>query len=115
MCREFYWKPYNYPKTASLTKLQLVDTQLFSVTGADNFGPVYVRNKFNKNDSELRKVWVKVKLYTCVSTRNIILDVCSEFIVSESFVRSSTRFISSCGCPDNIISENGKRFISKSF
>ena len=57
----------------SLTKLQLADTQPFSTTGVDNFGPVYVRNMFNRNDCEMRNVWVT--LYTCASTRNMILDV----------------------------------------
>ena len=58
----------------------------------------------------MRKVWVT--LYTCASTRNIILDV-SPNLSAEFFIRSSRRFISRRGCPDNIISDNGKNFVSK--
>ena len=75
-CCKLHCKPYNYPKTPSLTKLQLADAQPLTTTGVCNFGPVFVRNMFNRNDCEMRKVWVK--LHTCASTRNIILDV--EFI-----------------------------------
>ena len=46
----------------SLTKLRLADTQPFSTTEVDNFCPVYVQNMFNRNDCEIRKLWVT--LYT---------------------------------------------------
>ena len=55
-CRKLHCKPQNYPKTPSLTKLRLADTQPFSTTGVDNFGPVYVQNMFNRNDFGMRKV-----------------------------------------------------------
>ena len=95
----------------SLTKLGLADTQPFSTTGVDNFGPVYVLNTFNRNDCEMRKVCIT--LYTCASNRNIILDVVPS-LSAKSFIRSFRRFISRRGCPDNIISDNGKNFVSKS-
>ena len=53
-----------------------------------------------------------VTLCTCVSNRNIILDV-SPSLSAESFIRSFRRFISRSGCLDNIISDNGKNFVSK--
>ena len=109
-CRKLHCKPNNYPKTPSLTKFRLADTQPFPTTGVDNFGPLYVRNMFNRNDCEMRKVWVT--LYTCASTRNIILDV-SPSLSAESFIRSFRRFISRRGCPNNIIIDNGKNFVSK--
>ena len=87
--------------------------QTFSTTGVNNFGPVYVRNMFNRNDCEMRKVWVT--LFTCSSTRNIILDVVPS-LSAESFIISFGRFISRRGCPDNImsmVSDNGKNFVSK--
>ena len=63
-------EPYNYPKAPSLTKLQLADTQPFSTTGVDNFGPVYVQNMFNRNDCEMRKLWVT--LYTIQTLSRLI-------------------------------------------
>ena len=59
---------------------------------------------------KVRKVWVT--LYTCALTRNIILDVVPSLSV-ESFIRSFRCFMSRRGCPDNIISDNGKNFVSK--
>ena len=59
-CRKLHCKHYNHPKTPSLTKFQLADTQPFSTTGVDNFGPLYVRNMFNRNDCEMRKVWITI-------------------------------------------------------
>ena len=112
-CRKLLRKPYNYPKTPPLTKLRLADTQPSSTTGVGNFGPVYVQNMFNRNDCEMRKVWVT--LYTCALTRNIILDVVPS-LSAESFIRSFRCFMSRRGCPDNIIiSDNGKNFVSKNF
>ena len=58
----------------------------------------------------MRKKWVT--LYTCASTRNMILDVIPS-LSAESFIRSFRRFISRRGCPDSIISDNGKNFVSK--
>ena len=103
-------KPYNYPKTSSLTKLQLVDTQPFSTTGVNNFCTVYVRNIFDKNESKMRKVWVTS--YTCVSTIKAILDVVPS-LSSESFIRRFTRSISTHGCRENITTENGKKSVLK--
>ena len=95
----------------SLTKFRLADTQPFSTTGVENFGPVYVQNMFDKNDCEMRKV--RVTLYTCASTRNIILDVVPN-LSPESFIKSFGRFITRRGCPDNTINDKDKSFVSKS-
>ena len=78
--------------------------QPFSTAGVDNFGPVYVRNMFNRN------LWAT--LYTCASARNIILDDFPS-LSGESLIRSFRRFISRRGCPDNIVSDNGKNLGSK--
>ena len=68
---------------------------------------------FNKNDCAMRKVRkVWVTLYTCALTRNIILDIVPS-LSAESFIRSFRCFMSRRGCPDNIISDNGKNFVSK--
>ena len=68
--RKLHCKPYNYLKTPSLTKLRLADAQPFSTTGVDNVGPVYVRNMFNRNDREIRKLWVT--LYTIQKISRLI-------------------------------------------
>ena len=55
------------------------------------------------------KAWVT--LYTCASTTAILLDLVSR-LNSTSFINSFHRMIARRGCQNNIISDNGKNFIS---
>ena len=57
----------------------------------------------------LHKVWVTV--YTCASSRGIVLDLVPS-LDPVSFIRSFLRFVSRRGCPSNVISDNGKNFVS---
>lgn len=100
--------PKNFlkPESVPLTKLWLFDMQLFINTSADKFGPLYIRNMFNKNECDMRKLWVTLILHTCASTRDIILNVVPS-------LSSASCIISRRGCPDNIISNNGKKIVSK--
>jgi len=105
-CRKLHSKSYNYPASPPLPSLRLNDTRPFYTTGVDNFGPVYLRNVFN-DSGETFKAWVT--LYTCASTRAILLDLVPK-IDAESFIRSLSRMIARRGCPNNIISDNGTNF-----
>ena len=107
-CRFFNSKPYRYPAAPPLTKLRLQDNHPFSTTGVDNFGPLYVKEVF-PNRNRLYKAWVA--LYTCASSRAILLDLVPD-IGSTSFIRSFRRMIARRGCPNNVISDNGSNFIS---
>ena len=55
------------------------------------------------------KVWVT--LYTCASTRVILLDLVPQ-PNSTLFINSFRRMIAKRGCPNNVISDNAKNFIS---
>ena len=55
------------------------------------------------------KAWVT--LYACASTRATLLDLVPR-PKSTSFINSFCRMIARRGCPNNIISDNGKSFIS---
>ena len=55
-----------------------------------------------KNDDKMYKAWVT--LYTCASTGAILLDLVPR---PNSFINSFRR-IARGGCPNNIISDNGK-------
>lgn len=107
-CRLFNSKPYRYPAAPPLLKLRLQDNHPFSTTGVDNFGPLYVKEVF-PNRNRLFKAWVA--LYTCASSRAILLDLVPD-IGSTSFIRSFRRMIARRGCPNNVISDNGSNFIS---
>jgi len=105
-CRKLHSKSYKYPVNPPLPSLRLNDTRPFYTTGIDNFGPVYLRNIFNES-GETFKAWVT--LYTCASTRTILLDLVPK-IDAECFIRSLSRMIAFRGCPNKIISDNGKDF-----
>ena len=107
LCRRFEGPCYNYSTTPPLTKLRLENNYTFYVSGVDNFGPIYVKDNFDKNSHELHKVWVP--LYTCAATRAIILDLVLS-IDSDSFQDLFRRFISRRGCSSHVISDPGSNF-----
>lgn len=109
-CRKVHSKSYCYPANPPLPHLRLNDTRPFYTTGIDNFGPVYLRNAFDES-GEMFKAWVT--LYTCASTRAVLLDLVPK-IDAECFKRSLTRMIARRGCPNHIISDNGKNFVAVS-
>ena len=76
----------------------------------DNFGPLYVRDIYPSSDNRMHKAWIT--LYTCASTRLILLDLVAK-PESLCFVNSLRRFIARCRCPEHIISDNGTNFISE--
>ena len=55
------------------------------------------------------KVWVT--LYTCAASQAIILDIVHTW-THHSFIKSFRRFVSRRGCPSNVISDGGKKFVS---
>ena len=79
----------------------------FVTTEIDNFGPVYVKNVFGQSTY---KAWVT--LYMCAASRAIILDLTPGMDPSV-LKRSIKRFINLRGFPSNIVSGNGKNFISQ--
>ena len=110
ICKKIEGKSYAYPPSPPLTALCLKDTHPFDTTGVDNFGPSFVKEVFcEKNDYKMYKAWVT--LYTCASTRALLLHLVPR-PNSTSFINSFRRMITRKGCPNNIISDNGKNFIS---
>ena len=107
LCRRFEGPCYSYPATPPLTKLRLENNYASYVFGVDNFGPLYVKDTFDRNSHELHKVWVS--RYTCAVTRAIVLDLVHS-VDSDSFQNSFRRFISPGRCPSHVISDPGSNF-----
>ena len=76
--------------------------------GIDNFGPIYVKDMFDRSN-KMHTAWGVV--YTGAASRGIVLDL-SPDTTSNSFIRSFSRFISRRGAPDHVISDNGCDFIA---
>ena len=53
-----------------------------------------------------------VVLYTCSSTRGVILDVVQN-TEAKVFVKSFSRFIAMRGCPVTVLLDNGSAFIAQ--
>ena len=72
VCRRFEVKTCHHPITPPVTPLRLNDSAPFVTTSIDKFGPVHVKNVYGQSDKTY-KSWVT--LYTCATSRGIILDL----------------------------------------
>ena len=76
ICRQLNSRSFSYPKTPSLPKARLKDDTAFSATGVDHMGPLYTKNVFDYDSVEEDEMFkCYITLYTCASTRGIILDL----------------------------------------
>ena len=74
-------------------------TRCFSSVGIDQAGPIIAR------DVDGKKVKRWVVLYTCASSRSVILDIV-EAMDTDTFIRSLRRFVARRGLPLEIWSDN---------
>ena len=89
-CKKFNSKSYLYPTTPPCNNYS------FYTTGVDNFGLLFVQSMFSSYSSTMHKVWVT--LYTCTSSRGLLLDLVP-FKSSSDFIKSFKRFASRRGVP----------------
>ena len=79
------------------------------IRGTDYLGPLSVFPIFNPGE-KMFKVWIL--LYTCASTRGVVLDVVDS-MTSNTLIHSLRKFISRRGAPALIISDNGSSFTAQ--
>ena len=106
-CNRYNSRSYKYPSVSELPSYRVEANVPFKSTGVDYFGPLYCKDVYE--DSDMFKCFVV--LYTCASTRGIILDLVADGY-SKMFINSLRNFIARRGCPELIISDNGKSFCS---
>ena len=109
LCKYFEGKAYRYPNPPSLPKSRLNNDRAFNVIGIDYAGPLFVKNIYGES-KEMFKTWIA--LVTCASSRALYLDL----VVNSSgkqCVEVIKRLIARYGAPHEIISDNGKAFISE--
>ena len=107
VCKRYHGKPYSYPDPPPITELHLRENRLFSVTGVDLCGPLFVKNIFH--GEFLYKAWIV--LCRCVASSGIVLHVVPR-LSANAFLRSLKRFISRRDCLGHIISDNGTNFVA---
>ena len=107
VCKRYREKPISasHVTTAALPTFTVEMSDPFAVTGVDFAGPVYYRVK----KSVTAKAYIA--LFTCTSTRAVHLNLCHE-LSSVEFQRALKEFIARRGCPQTLVSDNGKTFVA---
>ena len=77
----------------------------FAVTRVDFAGPVYYRVKKSVTATAY------IALFTCTSTHAVHLKFCRD-ISSAEFQTVLKEFIARRGCPQTLVSDNGKTFVA---
>ena len=98
-----------YPDPPNLPNFRLRDDFPYSGTGIDLFGPLFCKDVYDRTEI-MHKCYVI--LYTCASTRAVLLDLVHN-AESKVFINSFNRFISRRGCPAKVVSDNGSIFTSE--
>ena len=106
VCRRLNVRKYRYPGTGDLPGFRMDNSRAFKNVGVDYLGPLFVLPML-KPGNQLFKVWVV--LYTCASTRGIVLDVVDN-MSSNAFLNSLRKFIARRGAPSLFVSDNGTSF-----
>ena len=88
----------------------MCDNYSFYTTGVDNFGPLFVKSMFSSDSSTMHKVWVT--LYTCASSRALLLLDLVPYKSLSDFIKSLKRFVSRRDVPNNSISDGSGNFVS---
>ena len=107
-CKKYNARPYSYPDSPNLPSVRLRSDIPFSGVGIDYLGPLYCMNIYNRVN-EMFKCYVV--LYTCASTRGVVLDLIHNE-TAKTFINSLTRFIARRGCPAVVLSDNGSYFVA---
>ena len=106
VCKRYWKKPVSTScaTTAALPAFRAELSTPFIVTVVDFAGPVY----YKVRKSTTAKAYIA--LFTCASTRAVHLKLCPDLSAAE-FQRALKEFISRRGCPQTIVSDNGKTFV----
>ena len=102
-CRKHETGPYAMPPMAPLPQFRLQRSDPFTYTGLDCLGPLYIKDRA----TDRTKVWLC--LFTCLSTRAILLEVIVDMTAAQ-FLLCLRRFIALRGRPLQIISDNAPQF-----
>ena len=109
VCKRIHGRPYTYPDIPDLPADRLREGRPFIAVGADHCGPLFIKDIYDKMYDEEKINKCYVVLYTCASTRGVVLEVVRDASAGV-FIDSLRRFIARRGCPQVILSDNGKAF-----
>ena len=105
VCKRYCEKPISPMTTAALPTYGVEMSDPLVVTGVDFARPVYYRVK----NSVTAKAYIA--LFTCTGTQAVHLKLCCDLSCAE-FQRALKEFIARRGCPQTLVSDNGKTFVA---
>ena len=108
-CKKVQGKVLQPPTTPALPEYHVCAEFPFQVTGFDFAGPLFVKDIYSKS-SDVNKCFIMV--FTCAASLFTYLEL-SPDMTSVSFTNCFKRFISPCGTPAKVVSDNFKSFKSK--
>ena len=108
VCKRFEGQHYSVPPAAALPGFRLEEQFVFTNTGVDFCGPLFVKAGTNEK-GHMNKV--HIALFTCCSSRAIHVDLVPD-LTTEAFLRCFKRFTCRRGIPRLIVSDNAKTFKS---
>ena len=106
-CKRMDGIAYPVVRPPDLPTTRVSDDPLFSHTGVDFAGPLYVHSL----DESTSSMKTYICLFTCASTRAVHLELVADLNVS-SFLLSFHQFTSSRGLPAILLLDNAKTFKS---
>ena len=108
-CKNINEKAVIPPKTPSLPKSRVDYSYPYQNIGLDYAGPIYYKSADNSKRKMSKGYFL---IITCCCTRAVHVEFTPDLSI-KSFLLAFRRFISGCGVPENIISDNFKAFKSK--
>ena len=103
-CISYESKHYLYPAPPQLPDFRVQGSEAFESVGIDLVSPLFTKYTLGE---ETHKVWIVI--FTCSLSRAVHLEIMQN-MSAEQFIMALRRFISRCGKPNLIISDNAKTF-----
>ena len=104
VCRRYRAKAIPASSKSNLPLFRTEFADPFAVTGVDFAGPIIYKHLKTTGKAY-------IALFTCASTRAVHLKLCPDLSANE-FKRALKEFIARQGCPQVMVSDNGKTFVA---
>ena len=96
-----------HSRMGDLPSERVIEAAAFSHVGVDYFGPILIKERKNRNRTELKAYGC---VFICMVTKAVHLEIVSD-LTSEGFLAAFRRFIGRRGIPSHVYSDNGTNFV----
>ena len=106
VCRRHEGQSYKAEPLSDIPEFRFKVGQPFASTGVDFAGPLFIKSTVG-GPSQVSKAYIC--LFACGSTRAVHIELTPN-LTTAGFIRCFRRFVTRCGTPELIISDNAKTF-----